>query len=127
MNNRHEVLRITNAQRASVGAPPLKLSRALNLSAQACARREARGQVLKHYPRWWALIEKFARKEGENLPLHEGENIGDGQDSASAVCAAWRNSPEHWANIKDVRFHRLGVGVVTDSNGVRWWVQHFGS
>lgn len=54
-----------------------------------------------------------------------GENIAMGQISPQDVMNSWMNSDGHRANILNSEFTKIGVGCVTDSNGVYHWTQLF--
>lgn len=54
-----------------------------------------------------------------------GENIAYGQPTAQAVMDAWMNSPGHRANILNRSYTQIGVGAVSDSNGILYWTQDF--
>jgi uncharacterized protein YkwD len=44
---------------------------------------------------------------------------------AAGLVRQWANSPPHRANLLDVRFTQLGVGVDVDADGQVWAVQNF--
>ena len=49
--------------------------------------------------------------------------------SAAAVCEAWKNSPDHYANIVSDQFTKMGVGCwfcSTDQGQYTYWVVTFG-
>ena len=57
-----------------------------------------------------------------------GENIAAGPDSAQQVVAGWLASPEHCANIMDIRFTEMGVAFEIDwrrASGI-YWAQELG-
>lgn len=120
MNERQRVIRYTNDFRTQHGKPPLKKHRGLMMSAQQTARMEARSGFLHHFPKWYAVIEKFVK----NLKREE-ENIADGQPTARVVVNAWADSQEHRDNMLGDVTH-IGTGRVKDRSGNIWWVQHFG-
>ena len=48
--------------------------------------------------------------------------------SAAAVCEAWKNSPDHYANIVSDQFTKMGVGCwfcSTDQGQYTYWVVTF--
>lgn len=55
-----------------------------------------------------------------------GENIGAGYSNAEWAVIGWMNSPGHRGNILNLDYTSIGVGAVV-VNGVRYWVQAFGS
>jgi uncharacterized protein YkwD len=65
---------------------------------------------------------------GENLVWGWGANIALNQSSlnslANKMFTLWKNSPEHYVNMKDPRFNQSGVGVII--SGGKWYaIQEF--
>jgi len=50
-----------------------------------------------------------------------GENITVGPDTIVEAMSAWMNSPIHCANMMSPSFTEVGVGVVADGNGRKYW------
>lgn len=55
-----------------------------------------------------------------------GENLAAGQGSPQQVMQDWMNSPGHAANLFDVRFTEIGIGVRSGGDFGLYWVQEFG-
>ncbi len=53
-----------------------------------------------------------------------GENVGVGPDNPT-VWNAFLHSAEHYANLVDPAFNRVGVGVAIDGNGTEWTCHKF--
>lgn len=115
-----KVLTKVNKARARHGRKPLKVSACLtNKVAQPWARHMARTGRLEHRN----LSKIFELCPGFSTV---GENIAYGYPTAAAVMKAWMHSEGHRANILRKSFHRIGLGLVTSSNGTKYWVQDFG-
>lgn len=56
-----------------------------------------------------------------------GENVAYGAATPDAVMSMWMHSPGHRANILNGHFTDVGLGVVTDEHGTRWWGADFGA
>jgi len=54
-----------------------------------------------------------------------GENIAYGQSTPDEVMTAWMNSPGHRANILNINFTQIGVGIALKANGQLVWTQTF--
>ena len=54
-----------------------------------------------------------------------GENIARGYSSVSGVTAGWMGSAGHRANILNVNYTSIFVGVAQASNGTYYWVENF--
>lgn len=113
------LVRRLNVERRRHGAPALKTSPLLRLSAKSKARYLAQSGILAHGT-WWKLIDRYAGDRFGRI----GENIADGQDSAAEVVEDWMHSPDHRANILGDYTH-VGSGRAK-GHGKVWWVNHFG-
>ena len=56
-----------------------------------------------------------------------GENIAYGYRSPDEMMQGWLDSPGHRQNIERESFTAIGVGVATNSSGITYWTQVFGS
>lgn len=122
-----EVLRLSNAERAKVGAAPLQLNDQLMKAAQDYAAVLAPGPCFEHTcppEPDLGVRAKNAGYTGGRL----GENIAAGDQTPADVVAGWMGSPGHRANILNPGYRELGVGVQTGSGefGI-YWVQVFGA
>ena len=104
-----------NALRASVGVQPLAVDAELTGLAQGWAQHMAATGVLSHSSLTAGITETWAKL---------GENVGVGPDNAT-VWNAFLHSAEHYANLVDPAFNRVGVGVVFDGNGSEWTCHKF--
>ena len=119
-----EVLRLTNAERARQGLPPLS---GANAGLNAAAQRRAQ-ELVQHFDAnhtrpdgraWHTVFDEFPVGTWYFI----GENIARGQANPSAVMQSWMNSSGHRANIMG-NFTHMGVGVF-NSGGTYHWVQLF--
>lgn len=115
----HQVLKLTNAERARHGCAPLRGNPKLAASAAVHTLDMAQHGVLQHpssngqdwaqriatyYPGWQSL----------------GENVASGFSTPSSVMIAWIHSPEHEANIINCRFTLIGI-----AHYAGYWDQDF--
>ena len=115
-----EVLILVNAERARVGAPPLRLANDLNRYADIRAK-----EIVKQF--------SHTRPNGENGALiipacrYRGENLSAGAASPQSVMYQWMHSPKHRENILFADYEELGVGYCFDDEGEykHYWVQLF--
>ncbi|MCQ2476360.1 MAG: CAP domain-containing protein [Clostridia bacterium] len=124
----NEVLRLTNQMRAEGGLAPLTLSNKLteqaNVRAEevAWAGAKAHGHIRPNTRSYKSIF----TENGYNSGLI-GENVGWYYSSPSAVCAAWKASETHYANIMNPEFKSIGIGVAPEADPSLGlcWVQHF--
>ncbi|KOX35769.1 MULTISPECIES: CAP domain-containing protein [unclassified Streptomyces] len=118
-----EVLRLVNAERATVGCTPVDAdARLASLAGAFSADMAARG-FFDHTDPDGATPWTRAQKAG--VSTLAGENIARGQADAAAVMKSWMNSDGHRANILNCDFKTMGVGVYFGDGGP-WWTQDFG-
>ena len=56
-----------------------------------------------------------------------GENIAYGYQTPSTVMNGWLNSAGHKANIENSTYRAIGVGAASNSSGIMYWSQEFGT
>ena len=124
-----QVVALTNAERAKLNLPPLKLHEKLCVAAQWLAQDMADHNYFEHTDHQGRSIDPrlpdFGYQDYENL----GENIAAGHSTPEEVLADWMHSPDHRANLLDPQVREIGVGYAQsqDSKFKRYWVQDFGS
>jgi len=108
--------------RVKNGVPPLRISRSLNRSATAYARRMQRRNFYGHSSRIHAS--RAFRALGEVIHIHGGRKPRPRQ-----IVRGWRRSPVHKRVLTDPRFNYIGIGKSYGRMG-RWrattWVAHVG-
>jgi uncharacterized protein YkwD len=69
----------------------------------------------------------FAKRIGQSgyHAARAGENIAEGQQTASDVVTDWMKSPGHKENILQPEFTRIGIGHATSKSGKRYYAQVF--
>ena len=117
-----EVLRLTNAERAKVGAQPLKFSK--DLTASALIRAMELPQKFSHTrPNGYKFDSAFVTGRGHVI----GENLAGGQTSPKQVVQAWMDSPGHRKNMLSKNYSEIGIVYyyLPNSKYKHYWVQHF--
>ncbi|MCI0690177.1 MAG: CAP domain-containing protein [Sporichthyaceae bacterium] len=120
-----EVYRLTNAERANLGCPALRLDQNLATAARDHSVEMARTAVFGHAANGSDPGERM-RRAGYDTGRGWAENIALGQPSAAAVMAAWLGSTEHRANILDCSMQAIGIGAARDDTKQIYWTQDFG-
>lgn len=116
-----EVLRLVNAERAKVGAQPLKF--ADDLAASAFVRATELPTKFSHTRPNGSKCFTAMPQRGHIL----GENLAGGQTSPQQVVQAWMDSKTHRENILSTKYKELGVVYYYQPNSKykHYWVQHF--
>jgi uncharacterized protein YkwD len=118
-----ELLRLVNAERRRVNAPPLVLNDRLTRAAQGHAQDMATSRRMSHTGSDGSTLR--SRIDATQYQWSTlGENVAMGQSTATAVMAAWMNSPGHRQNILNPAFSELGIGSAS-GGGRPYWVQVF--
>jgi len=116
-----QVLQLVNAERAKVGAAPLRLSNDL-MNATAVRAEEITRSFSHTRPDGSSC---FTLVSDRNHAM--GENIAAGSSTAEATVDQWMHSSGHRANMLDKRFKQLGVGhcYKEGTSYGHYWVQMF--
>ena len=116
-----EVLNLVNAERARVGAPPLRLAEDLQQSAAIRAREII--QTFSHTRPDGSDCFTVMRSRGNTC----GENIAAGHGSPAETVEQWMNSDGHRENILNPAYRELGVGYAYEDYSTyhHYWVQLF--
>jgi uncharacterized protein YkwD len=137
---RDQVISLLNQERAKEELPPMIYNALLEKSAQAHSDdMRARG-YFEHDTPDGVTAENRIERDGYLAAFHTcqcsksytvGENIAKGQSTASEVVETWMNSPQHRANIMNLDFNEIGIGLTpVDPNDTGFtgffWVQNFG-
>lgn len=118
-----ELLRLVNAERQRVNAPPLALNDKLTAAAQRHSQDMATSHRMSHTGSDGSTMQ--ARIDATRYAWSTiGENVAMGQPTAAAVMTAWMNSPGHRRNILNPAFTELGVGYAR-GGGQPYWTQVF--
>lgn len=114
-----EILRLVNVERQRVNAPPLVLNDKLAAAAQRHAQDMATSRRTSHTGSDGSTMRSRIDATQYNWSTI-GENVAMGQPTATAVMAAWMNSPGHRQNILNPAFTELGVGYAAGANRPYW-------
>jgi len=109
---RRELLRRLNDERAAAGAPPLRLSPALDRAAQQHVDEVAASGSLRREHRPEQAMEQRLKEAGYDA--HQwAENLMSGPASAAQVVAAWRrdDSDGTFRRVLEPVYVDLGIGV----------------
>ena len=112
-----------NRERIAQQLPPLRWDNALAEAARQHALLMAKQANLSHQLPGELPLDQRAGQAGARFS-QVGENIAMGRQ-APAIHTGWMHSPGHRANILDVHFTALGVGVVEDDDGELYAVEDF--
>jgi len=132
-NVAREILALVNAERANHGIAPVAWSDDFTKTARVRAREiPLRFEADHTRPdgRGWDTSVREAgirfRTIGENMARGGHSRDGASWYTPQKVMESWMKSDGHRKNILNADFELLGVGVF-DSDGTRYYVQHFGS
>lgn len=119
-----DLLRLVNAERQRVNAPPLALNDKLTAAAQRHAQDMATNRRMSHDGFDGSTM--GSRIDATRYRWSTiGENVAMGQPTAAAVMSDWMNSPGHRQNILNPAFTELGIGQATEGGRI-YWAQVFG-
>ena len=117
-----QVITLVNQERAKEGLSPLAYDASIEKAALIRAK-EIQTSFSHTRPNGSSFSTVF--KEAGVTYRRVGENIAWGQKTPEEVVRVWMNSPSHRANIMNANYGRIGVGHLTNSRGVSYWVQLF--
>jgi uncharacterized protein YkwD len=109
---RRDLLRLLNEQRAASGAPPLRLSAALERAAQQHVEEIAASGSLRGEKRPADAMERRLRDAGYDA-RQWAENLMSGPATAAELLSAWRedDSDGTFRRLLDPAYTDLGIGV----------------
>lgn len=123
------LIRLTNAERARAGLPPLRedplLQRSASLKAQHMIQRDYFDHVSPDGVSPWAWFDR-----ARYAYVYAGENLAIDFTEAEDVVAAWVRSPGHRRNLLADRYADIGIAVATgefEGRTATVVVQHFGA
>lgn len=117
----HEVIQLTNEERAKNGLAPLQIEEALSKVARDKSKDMQMNNYFDHHSPVYGSPFDMMRSYGIQY-TSAGENIAKGQRTPEEVVNAWMNSPGHRANILNSDYTHIGVGYVEQGN---YWTQQF--
>jgi uncharacterized YkwD family protein/spore coat assembly protein SafA len=123
-NIEHQVIQLTNQERAKYGLSALKphweLSRVARYKSNDMRDKNYFSHTSPTYGSPFTMIKNFGISYRA-----AGENIAMGQTSAQAVVQAWMNSEGHRKNILSQNYTHIGVGYAKGGSGRYYWTQMF--
>lgn len=121
-------LSLVNNYRQQSGLLPLTLSASLSNSALGHSQDMAINNFFSHAGSNGSSPWDRMRAAGYTYNTWLGENIAAGYGSAQSVFDAWRNSPEHNANILNPNYRAIGIGrYYNAASSYGWyWTTDFG-
>jgi uncharacterized protein YkwD len=120
----HQVVRLTNRERAANGCPKVGVDHELIVASAAQSYYMARTRLFSHVWRDGSTFAMRATRAGYRAPA--GENIAWGYPTASEVMRAWMASPGHRANILNCGARKMGAAIVYAADGTPYYTQVFG-
>jgi uncharacterized protein YkwD len=121
-----QCLQLVNASRAQAGLKPLQASPSLRQAAQQYAQVLAQpGVTISHTgPDGSTFVSRIHATGYSGNTI--GENIAQGFATATEVMNAWLASPTHAANILQLAYQDIGIGLASSASLGNIWVQDFG-
>ncbi len=120
----HQVIRLTNRERAAAGCPKLGVDHELIVASAAQSYYMARTRLFSHVWRDGSTFAMRAERAGYRAPA--GENIAWGYPTAAEAMRAWMASPGHRANILNCGARKMGAAIVYAADGTPYYTQTFG-
>ncbi len=120
----HEVIQLTNQERAKYGLSPLKPDWQLSRVARYKSADMRDSGYFSHTSPTYGS--PFTMMRNFNITFRAaGENIAMGQRSPQEVVKAWMNSSGHRKNILNGSYTHIGVGYAEGGSGRKYWTQMF--
>ncbi|RRR66000.1 MAG: CAP domain-containing protein [Candidatus Viridilinea halotolerans] len=123
-----QVIELTNAERSTLGLPPLKGQVNLQDAAMWITADNAAHNTLSH-------IDSLGRRITQRYPDFGytnynwiGENLTMGASTAEGALTSWINSPGHYETMLKADFCEMGAGYAYNANSAykHYWAQSFG-
>lgn len=124
-SNINAILKATNKYREELGLDPLVLDTTLTQAANVRAIEMAWGNKVAHErPDGTSCFTIF--NDFGFTSFYSGENIAYGQANGTKAATWWRNSTDHYANMTNPYYTKIGIGVYK-FDGKYYYVQLFSS
>jgi hypothetical protein len=123
-----KIITLVNELRVKKGERALSVPSALALSSRQKAEDMARYQYFGHSGPDGRTVVAWVADAGYDYEF-AGENLAIGFSAPEDVVRAWKESPTHYANLVDVDFKDVGVGIQNgEYEGVQteYIAMHFG-
>lgn len=126
---RMEIVRLTNVERAKVGAPELQILPELMDCAQAKSQDMVDNDYFEHISPTYGWASTMIRSFVPQATGDVNENIHSigpwWSNPAQHMFDGWMNSPGHRANLLDPKWTHIGVGIAMDAGGGYYGTQQF--
>jgi uncharacterized YkwD family protein/spore coat assembly protein SafA len=120
----HQVIQLTNQERAKYGLKPLtadwQLSRVARYKSADMRDKNYFSHTSPTYGDPFQMMKSFGISYKS-----AGENIAAGQNTPQKVVQEWMNSPGHRKNILSSSFTHIGVGYAEGGSYRHYWTQMF--
>ncbi|WP_017753597.1 SafA/ExsA family spore coat assembly protein [Calidifontibacillus oryziterrae] len=120
----HQVIQLTNQERAKYGLPALtanwELSRVARFKSADMRDRNYFSHTSPTYGSPFTMMKNFGIRYSA-----AAENIAAGQTTPQEVVNAWMKSAGHRQNILDSRMTHIGVGYAKGGSYRHYWTQMF--
>lgn len=123
-NFQNRVVQLTNAQRAKIGLPPLKMNWELQRMARVKSEDMRNRNYFDHQSPSYGSPFDMMKSFGIHFS-YAGENIAAGQQTPESVVDSWMKSPGHRANILKKEYTQIGCGVAVGGQYGYYWTQEF--
>lgn len=117
------ILQLCNAERAKVGAKPLKANADLTKLATMKSQDIVQKNYFSHQSPTYGSPFDMMKTYGISY-MYAGENLAINQN-ADAAHTAWMNSEGHRRNILNPDFTEIGIGIYAKGNGSFVYTQMF--
>ena len=120
VSEREKLFQIVNAQRIKAGLRPCKLDEKLSLIAEKKSIDMKENQYVAHKsPTYGNPIEMI---RSFHIPIRSArENIGAGEQSATAIFYIWMNSQPHRENLLQKTATHIGIGYAGGGLHGHYW------
>jgi len=125
VRRRFDCIERVNLERAQRGIAPVTYDARIARAAAGHSAYQAAIRTMGHVGPGKANGGTRMRAAGYGWTVW-GENVAAGQSDCATVMSAWMASSTHRANILDVNFVHIGVGMALGVNGVWYWTMDLG-
>merc|ERR1740121_1121996 len=102
-----DILNLANAERAKVGAGPVRGNNKLTAACSKHSADMARNNFMSHTGSDGSSFGQRIKREGYSFGA-AAENVASGQRNAEGVMRSWMNSAGHRRNILNSRYNEMG-------------------
>jgi len=126
VNERNEVLRLVNDERAKAGASALCFNSKLVVAAKKHSDDMSNGGFMSHTGSDGSSFSQRMTREGYQW-MTGAENVARGQRSPAQVMNSWMNSAGHRRNILNTAYKNFGYGNTNNFHTQLFGTQRSGS